>query len=251
MKESEIPEPAKSEKPESIWWNLGLNLVAPVLVLKQGDRYLDSSALVLILALAFPVAYFLYDLKTRGKKNFISVLGFVSVLLTGGIGLFELPRFWVIVKETAIPGLIGLAILISLGTPYPLVRTFLLSPQVFDVERIQARLREHGEEGRFQAILSRATVVLALSFFFSAALNFFVARHFIQTEPSIDRVQFNREVGTMTAWSWPIIALPSMVITFGALWYVIRGIRQCTGLKLEEAIAAQHREASAKTDDAG
>jgi hypothetical protein len=249
MKESEKPTAGRTDKPESLWWNLGLNILAPVLVLRQGDRFLDSSALVLVLALAFPLGYFIFDLRTRGKKNFISILGFVSVLLTGGIGLLELPRFWMIVKEAAIPALIGLAILISLYTPYPLVRTLLYSPQVFDLERIQRRLEQRGAEARFEKILQRATLLLAASFFFSAVLNFFVARHFIVTEPSIDRVQFNREIGNMTAWSWLIIAVPSMVILMGALWYVVRGIHECTGLKLEEAIASHHRETSEGSEE--
>jgi O-antigen/teichoic acid export membrane protein len=243
MKESEKPAAAAPAKQESLLWNLALNIVIPVIVLRQGDKFIASSAAVLVLALAFPVAYFLYDLKTRGKKNFISILGFVSILLTGGIGLLELPRNWVIVKEAAIPALIGLAVLISLYTPYPLVKTLLYSPQIFDVERIQNALRERATEKRFQGMLTHATVLLAISFFFSAVLNYFVAAYFIQTEPSVDRAQFNREIGQMTAWSWLIIAVPSLLITIGALFYLVRGIRLCTGLKLEEAIAESHREA--------
>ena len=67
MKESEKPKASAPEKPESLLWNLALNIVIPVLVLRQGDKFIDSSAAVLILALAFPVIYFVYDLKTRGR----------------------------------------------------------------------------------------------------------------------------------------------------------------------------------------
>lgn len=248
MKESEKPTPPAEEKPESLWWNVVLNILVPVLVLRQGDRLIDSSAAVLGIALAVPVGYFVYDWKTRGKKNFISILGFVSILLTGGIGLLELPRFWVLVKEAAVPGIIGLVVLISLGTPYPLVKTLLYSPKVFDIDRIQKELEVRGTEARFQSMLTVSTILLAISFFFSAVLNYFVAQYFIQTEPSIDLEQFNREIGQMTAWSWLIIAIPSMVITIGALIYLVRGIRLCTGLKLEEAMAEHHREAAEAKD---
>ena len=37
-------------------------------------------------------------------------------------------------------------------------------------------------------------------------------------------------------WSWPVIALPSMAVTFAALMLLARGIHQMTGLKLEEVI---------------
>jgi intracellular septation protein A len=232
----------KSEKPESIWWNLGLNVFLPVLFLRKGDQYIDSPAAVLIIALAFPVGYFLYDLKTRGKKNFISILGFISVLITGGIGLFELPRFWVIVKETAIPAILGLVILGSLFTRYPLIKTIILTPQLFDVERIQRALEERGTTARFQSLLNQATILLAISFFISAVLNYFVAQHFIQTEPSVDPVRFNEEVGNMTFWSMIIIAVPSMVITMGIIFFLVRGIKINTGLSMEEALAEQHRQ---------
>ena len=149
-----------------------------------------------------------------------------------------------IVKEAAIPALIGLAVIISLATPYPLVKTLLYSPQVFDLERIQKALQARQTEARFQSMLTIATILLAVSFFFSAVLNYFVAAHFIQTEPAVDPAQFNREVGQMTAWSWLIIAVPSLLITVGALFYLIRGIRLCTGLTLDEAMAAHHREAA-------
>jgi|TARA_B110000438_G_scaffold273680_1_gene293265 hypothetical protein len=236
----------KSEKPESIWWNLGLNVILPVLVLRKGDQFIGSPAAVLVLALAFPVGYFFYDLKTRGKKNFISILGFVSVLLTGGIGLLELPRFWVIVKEAAIPGILGLAILGSLFTPYPLIKTLLLSPQLFDVDRIQRELDARGTNKNFQKLLNRATVFLASSFFISAVLNYYVALHFIQTEPAIDPVKFNEEVGSMTMWSMIIIAVPSTVITMGIVFYLIKGIRQNTGLAMEDALAEAHRQENVK-----
>lgn len=232
----------KSDKPESIWLNLGLNVILPVLILRKGDQLLNSPALVLLLALAFPVAYFVYDLKTRGKRNFISILGFVSVLITGGIGLLELPRFWVIVKEAAIPAIIGLAVLGSMLTPYPLIKTMIMSPQLFDVERIQRELKARGTEVSFQNQLNRATVLFACSFFISAILNYFVASYFIQTEPSVDPSKFNEEIGSMTLWSMLIIAVPSMLITMGIVYYLVRGIRQFTGLSMEEALAETHRQ---------
>lgn len=235
----------KSEKPESIWWNIGLNVILPVLVLRKGDQFIESAAAVLIIALAFPVAYFFYDLKTRGKRNLISILGFVSILLTGGIGLLELPRFWVIVKEVAIPAILGFAVLGSLFTPYPLIKTLILSPQLFDVDRIQRELEARGTTQNFQKLLNRATVSLASSFFISAVLNYFVASHFIQTEPAIDPVQFNAEIGSMTMWSMIIIAVPSMIITMGIVFYVIKGIRANTGLAMEEALAEAHRQETA------
>ncbi|KFK47886.1 MFS transporter, partial [Vibrio vulnificus] len=59
------------------------------------------------------------DLIRNKKFNFISALGFVSVLLTGGIGLLELDTKWLALKEAVSPGLIGLAVFGSTFTRYP------------------------------------------------------------------------------------------------------------------------------------
>jgi len=42
----------------------------------------------LVVALAFPISWGLFELIKYKKFNFIALLGLISVLLTGGIGLF-------------------------------------------------------------------------------------------------------------------------------------------------------------------
>ena len=58
------------------------------------------------------------------------MLGLIGVLLTGGIALLPLNLKWLAIKETAIPALIGIAVLISTRTRYPLIRTLLYNPNV-------------------------------------------------------------------------------------------------------------------------
>ena len=55
----------------------------------------------LILALAFPLGRGLYELVRYRVRNYIAVLGFVSVLLTGGIGLLQLDTQWLAIKEAS------------------------------------------------------------------------------------------------------------------------------------------------------
>ena len=64
----------------------------------------------LLVALAFPVGYGIYDFVVRRGFNFYSALGFVSILLTGGIGLLKLPVEWLAIKEAAVPFVIGVAL---------------------------------------------------------------------------------------------------------------------------------------------
>lgn len=67
----------------------------PALVLSKlssPDRL--GPALSLALALAFPIIYGAMDFFQRKKTNAISILGFFSVLLTGGLSLLKVDGFW-------------------------------------------------------------------------------------------------------------------------------------------------------------
>jgi hypothetical protein len=47
---------------------------------------------------------------------------------------------------------------------------------------------------------------------------------------------FNEELGRLTLLSYPMIALPSMLIMVAVLYYLARSIRELAGLKLAEAL---------------
>jgi hypothetical protein len=234
---------SKPVKKENTFLNLGFNIVLPFLLLKKGkgwfgdqlEPYFDNVAVgVLLIALAFPVGYFVYDYFKRKKYNLFSIIGLVSVLLTGGIGILSIPTQWFAVKEAAIPFILGLAVVISLKTPYPLVRTLLFNPEIMHVDRVHNALREHDAEEEFEKLLSFCTWLLAGSFLLSAVLNFVLARWIVVSPSGTDA--FNDEVGTMMIWSWPVIAVPSMAIMIVALYKLLGGIKRMTGLELEEVL---------------
>jgi hypothetical protein len=47
---------------------------------------------------------------------------------------------------------------------------------------------------------------------------------------------FNEELGKLTLLSYPVIALPSMVIMMGVLFYLARSLRQLAGLELADIL---------------
>ena len=47
---------------------------------------------------------------------------------------------------------------------------------------------------------------------------------------------FNEELGRMTALSFPVIAVPATLVMIGAMLYLFRGIRQLTGLNLDDIL---------------
>lgn len=237
------PTEKKVAKKENTFLNLGFNLILPILLLNKGKQwfgsylepYFENVAVgVLLIAIAFPVGYFIYDYFKRSKYNIFSILGLISVLLTGGIGILEIPTQWFAVKEAAIPLLLGLAVLISLKTPYPLIRTLLYNPEIIEVEKVHNALVAHSSEAAFERLLVRCTWLLAGSFLLSAVLNFFLARWIVVSPSGSDA--FNQEVSKMMAWSWPVIAIPSMAIMMYALMQLLGGIKKMTGLELDDVL---------------
>ena len=212
-----------------------ITLVIPSLILMKLSGPENLGAVnALLLALLFPFAWGVQDFLARRKLNLFAALGLVSILLTGGIGLLQLDTQWLAIKEAAIPGLIGLAVVVSAYTSKPLVRVLLFSPTLMNVERIQENLRQRGNSAAFETRLKIATWLLGGSFCFSAIMNYLLAT-WIVTSPA-GTTAFNEELGRLTLLSYPMIALPSMLLMMAVLYYLTRTIRVLAGLKLGEAL---------------
>ena len=192
------------------------------------------------MALAFPLTYGVVDLVRRRKVNFISALGVISILLTGGIGLLQLDPKWIAVKEAAVPLVIGLAVVVSLKTRYPIVRSLLYNDKIIDIPTVESHLERYGTGPAFEKSLVTASWLLAASFFLSAILNFILARVIVKSPAG--SVAFNEELGRMTALSYPVIVLPSMAVMFIAMWYLFRSIKRLTHMDLEDIFHPRHRE---------
>lgn len=239
-----MTEPAKSapankaERKENFFLNLGLNIIIPTVILIKfsGESHLGPQ-LGIVVALAFPVLYGLYDYFAASKLNLFSVLGVISIMLTGGISLLKLDPQYIAVKEAAIPALFGISVLISLRTRYPLVRTLLYNHKVMQVERVSEALREKNNESRFNKTLERASYLIAASFFLSSLLNYVLARVILVSQPGTEA--YNAELGKMTALSFPVITIPAMMIFGVALYYLFRSITRLTQLSLEDIFVDQ------------
>ncbi len=235
--------PKKKEKKENILINFLFNIIIPVIILSRFSKpELLGPFYGLIVALLFPLCYGLYDFITEKKANLLSIFGFVSVLLTGVIGLFEFPAEWIAVKEAAVPFVIAICVLISTKTKYPLVKTFIYSDKILDVDRIDAILLENGNKRKMEKMLNLSSVFLACSFFISSILNFALAKILIKSPTGT--AEFNAELGKMYGLSYPVIALPCTVIMVVILWYLIHSITKYTGLSFDDMMAPQLREKS-------
>ena len=229
-----MPAMTQTAKP-NLLIELSITLIIPSIILMKLSGPQDLGTVnALLLALAFPLFWGARSLVRERKANLFAVLGLVSILLTGGIGLLELDNQWLAVKEAAVPGLIGVAVIVSAFTRKPLVRVLLFSPRLMNVELIQEHLDQRGTATTFEARLRNATWMLGGSFFFSSVMNYFLAT-WIVVSPS-GTAAFNEELGRLALLSYPVIALPSTLLLMATLYYLARSVRELAGLGLMDAL---------------
>lgn len=220
-------------KKENQLLSLLLNVAVPSVILAKfsGESQLGP-VWGLVIALAFPVGYGLWDFARRREWNFFSLLGLFSVLLTGGFALAELPPAWIVAKETGVPLLIGLVLAISQLAGRSLPRRFFGT--VLDLEKIQKEYsaRKKTAVGRRHFLLAESA--FTGSFFLSAIMNFVLASYLIRSQPGTEA--FNAELAKLTALSLPVIALPLMLILTGTLIWLFAVIARETQLPLEDCL---------------
>ncbi|UZR94544.1 VC0807 family protein [Chondrinema litorale] len=223
----------KKKKKESPLINLAINIIIPIVILMKfsGEDKLGPVN-GLLLAISFPLFYGIYEFVKDKKVNFISILGLISILFTGIIGILQLDAHWIAVKEAAVPLVIGIAVVVSLWTPFPLVKKLLFNEQIIDVAKINKILDEKGNHKLFEKRLTIATYLLAASFLLSAILNYVLAKVIVKSASGTEA--FNQELGKMQSLSFPVIAVPSTIVMGLALWYLVHGVKKLTDLELKE-----------------
>ena len=223
------------KRPNNTFLEIIFNIIIPSLILMKlsGDNNLGP-LYALVLALIFPIGYGLHDFIKNKSMNYISLLGFLSVFLTGGIGLFELDVEWLAIKEAAIPSVIGLVVLISGFWGKPLIAKILLNPLLFNLDLIYQTLSDQGKMEVFKAKIQRGNHLLAITFMFSAVMNYLLAK-WIVVSPA-GTTEFNEQLGEMTILSYPVISIPSMIMLIAIMFYVVMGIMKVTNLTLDQIL---------------
>ena len=200
----------------------------------------------LLVGLAFPVTYGIWFFIKNKKMNFFSGLGLFSVLLTGGLTLFLWNKDGTIkehaavlfgLKEASIPFVLGIAIIASHWSKTPLLNTFLYSDTLFDINKIENKVKELNKTPEYQQVLLSATILFAISFFVSTLLNFGLSIYFLgpldHLAPNAREI-YNEKVAKITGWGFLVIGLPLMVFLFFTLKKLLKGLGNITGFKDEE-----------------
>jgi hypothetical protein len=229
----------------NIMWNVLIPIVALSFLGKNGDKFWHVGPIMgMLTAVSLPVIYGIHHLIKTKKPNFFSILGVVSILLTGGIAIMaykdngtvdaEAP-LWFALKEAAIPFVFGVTILISHWTKTPLVRVFLYNPDLFNIPAIEKRVEEKSNTAGYKKLIFSGTLLLAGSFFLSMVMNYFLAMLFLKDETGSQEA-FNDGVAKLTGWGFAVIGIPMMVILMITMWRFVSGLRKLTGMDNEEIL---------------
>ena len=195
----------------------------------------------MILALAFPLAYGIKDYARARTVNTLSLIGLVSVILTGALALMNPGALAFVIKETLIPLIIAFVILATLFYKKPLMYIILVKSPILKSQRILDRIKQKGTEAPFHRLMKQATLWLAGSFFLSAGLNFIIAfRVFSNIDPKLPLHKqsqiLNEQIADMTWMGYVMIALPLSVLMIALIWHISKQLKGLTDLTWEEMI---------------
>lgn len=223
--------------PENPFLSLAINILLPVVVLNKGGQYFSAQTTLLI-ALCFPLIYGAQDWIRRRHKNYVSLLGLLNILVTGGLALRGLTGIWFAIKEAALPFMLGLLVLGSAWTKSPAAKILFCNPHVLNMELIEQRLAALAREMDYRRILKTTTLWLSLSFFISAAANFALAV-FVFTDidsalPSEEQMKIlNNQLAQMTWMAFAVIALPLMVFSGILIYFFLRRVSALTDIPVD------------------
>jgi hypothetical protein len=230
-----------TKKKNSTFNELIYNILLPTVILNYGTKWLgvEYAVPVLIGALALPLGYSIYDFKQKQKINIFGVLGFISILLSGGLALMHAEGSVMVMKETLFPLILGLIVLIASYSKRPLLNELILNPQIFEQEKLEAKIHELGRHKEFMQHLKKSNIFFAFSFLVSAILNYILAASiFTPIDASIvgdaRSAIINEQLGKMNGLSWAVIVIPSMAFLVFVLWYLFSGIKKITGFEMKD-----------------
>lgn len=228
------------KKPENPFLSLIINILLPVVILNKGTPHLGPQP-ALLLALAFPLGYGLQDYIRNRHKNYVSLLGVINIVLTGGLALLHLQGKWFAVKEALLPASLGVLVFFSARTKQPAAQMLFCNPQVLNMNEIDAAIDARNNRLAFRTLIQKTTFWLSLSFFISALLNFVLGlKIFTEIDPSLLATQqaeiLNQQIAKMTWAGMLVIALPLMAFSAVLITWFLKKMTALTGLSMNELL---------------
>ena len=236
--------------------NIIINVLAPVLILsylsKDGNKAWHVGPYwAMAAALALPLGYGLWHYFKYRQMNVFSLIGLLSVMLTGAITIYlwsggqnvrERAALFFGIKEAVQPLILGSLFLITHKMGKPLFNVFLYNDAVFDLPRIEGAVAERNHQAEYKALLWKSTLFFFGSFLISSIMNLGLAFYFLgDLDPMSENWKelYNKDVAKITGWGFVVIGVPLLVVSGFILWYLVAGLKRLTGLDTEMIMQAR------------
>ncbi len=233
--------------------NVALSILAPVLILEkcslEGPSFWQiGTTPALIIALALPITYGIYNFATTRKADALNILGLAGVIFTAVVTLYATTGendsirpntpWWYAAKEAFIPMILAVAMLVTARGKGALLRVFLYTDSIFHVERIEAECHAKNLLKEYNFTLWNASCFVAASLVFSSAANFFLSLYFllpVLDYPAAEQgLQYNYALGSITWWGYLIIGIALMMTLAAVLVYLLKSLSRLTGMTRDE-----------------
>lgn len=197
-----------------------VNILLPVVILltlSDEDRLGPIPAL--LLAVGIPASFGVWELARTRKINASAIMGVVSVLLTGVIGVFELPTSLFPIKEALIPVGFAIILLVSNRMAFPVVK--LLFDMVQRKDRVERLVRERGMQAAYRAHIERSGTIWAGIMFLSGVMKFILSSIVVNAPAGTD--QFNTQLAFYELVQIPTSMMVTMVLILSLIFFIARG----------------------------
>lgn len=218
-----------------------INVLLPIaiLVLLSDDRFLGALP-ALLLAIAIPAAYGVWDLLRRRRVDASTILGILSVLLTGVIAVFKLPSGLFAVKEALIPVGFAALLLVSNRTSFPIVK--LLFDVVQRKDRVERAVENIGGEAAYRAHVERCGALWAGTMAISGVMKFTLSSLIVTADAGTKA--FNTQLATYELAQIPTSKTITMVMILALIWYIGKGTGRIVGLPPSQVLRGGERMAA-------
>lgn len=220
--------------------NLIINVAIPVVVLltmSAPDRFGPVPAL--LVAVGIPAVWGIIGLIRTRKLEVSAILGVVSVLATGVIGVFELNTRLFAVKEAAIPLGFAVILLVSNTTRFPIVT--LLADMVQRRDRVRSAVETNGKQHEYHQHLVKCGTIWAGIMGLSGVLKFILATWLVRATAGTEA--FNHQLAQYELWQLPTTFALTGVLILSLICFMGHGTASITGLTPADVLRGGHRTA--------
>jgi hypothetical protein len=217
---------------EGAAFNLALNVIIPALILVFLSKENRLGPLYgLVVALSIPFIYGIYHFIRHKSFNILSLLGIISISITGGIRLFHLSTSLFAIKEALVPFTIGSIFLYLTLFNFKKMKPLLFNKKVFRTKLIESKLDKNKKKD-LNNLIRDMLIIICVAFFVGALLNFIIARTIVVSEPGT--VDFNEELGYFSFVIMIFVSTPLFLFLMLVVYFFVRKMMEMTGLSFDQ-----------------